>query len=111
MVLPTASAAALSALSPEELGKASGISNTLQRFGPVFGVAIVTALFDAKGSLANHTTITHGFRPALVVAAGFSVLGAITALAVRRTKTAADAAPAPQRERGPATLASALEAQ
>lgn len=111
MVLPTASAAALSSVPPEELGKASGISNTLQRFGPVFGVAIVTAVFDAKGSLTSHVAITDGFRPALFVAAGFSVIGAITALAVQRTKTTADAAPAPQREPGPATLASALEVQ
>ncbi len=109
MVLPTASAAALSAVSPEELGKASGVSNTLQRFGPVFGVAIVTAVFDAKGSLAGHAAITHGFRPALVVAAGFSLLGAITALAVRRTGTEGLVGSASRPERRPATLATALE--
>jgi hypothetical protein len=67
-------AAALSAGQPTELGKASGISNTFQRFGAVFGIAIVTAVFDAKGSLATQVTITNGYRPALAVAAGFSVI-------------------------------------
>jgi EmrB/QacA subfamily drug resistance transporter len=86
MVIPAASAAALSAVRPEQLGKASGISNTLQRFGAVFGIAIVTAVFDSKGSLASPVTITNGYRPALVVAAGFSAFGAVAALAVRKAK-------------------------
>lgn len=88
MAIPAASAAALSAVPPDALGKASGISNTLQRFGAVFGVAVVTAVFDARGSLANHVAITAGYRPALAVAAGFSVVGTVTALAVRRAASA-----------------------
>jgi EmrB/QacA subfamily drug resistance transporter len=111
MVLPTASAAALSAVPADELGKASGISNTLQRFGPVFGVAIVTAVFDAKGSLVNPATITSGFQPALLVAAGFSVLGAITALAVRKARTASVAGAMSKNEPVPASLASAFEGE
>jgi EmrB/QacA subfamily drug resistance transporter len=88
MAIPTAPAAALGAAQPEALGQASGISNTMQRFGAVVGIAVVTAVFDARGSLADKAAFTHGYRPALAVAAGFSLLGAIAALAVRRTATA-----------------------
>jgi EmrB/QacA subfamily drug resistance transporter len=111
MVLPTASAAAMSAVPQDELGKASGISNTLQRFGPVFGVAIVTVVFDANGSLTSHAAITHGFRPALVVAAGFSVIGAITALGVRKVGAARIAASASPRERTHVPIATAVEVE
>ncbi len=110
MVIPTASAAALSSVPPEALGKASGISNTLQRFGAVFGIATVTAVFDARGSLASHVSITNGYRPALAVAAGFSVIGAITALAVRKTTAAAAIAPTAAAGHRPADLA-AVEAE
>jgi EmrB/QacA subfamily drug resistance transporter len=109
MVLPTASAAALSGLSPEKLGKASGVSNTLQRFGPVFGVAIVTAVFDAKGSLAGHISVTNGFQPALVVAAGFAAIGAATALAVGKRRATRTAAPESRTEPAPVTLEGTLE--
>jgi EmrB/QacA subfamily drug resistance transporter len=99
MVIPAASAAALSSVRPEQLGKASGISNTMQRFGAVFGVAIVTAVFDSKGSLASQAAITSGYRPALAAAAGFSAIGAFTALAVRKTGTAGAAPPVTGDER------------
>jgi EmrB/QacA subfamily drug resistance transporter len=109
MVIPTASAAALSSVRPELLGKASGISNTLQRFGAVFGIAIVTAVFDAKGSLASHAAITNGYRAALAVAAGFSIMGAAAAVAVRKPRPANLASPVPNGEAAPPVLASALE--
>ncbi len=82
MALPTTPTAALSAVPPSELGKASGVTNTLQRFGGVFGIAAVAAVFAANGHLATPASVTAGFRPALAVSAGLSVLGAISALAV-----------------------------
>jgi len=108
MVVPAGSAAALSTVPPEQLGKASGVSNTLQRWGAVFGVAIATAVFDARGSLASPETITNGYRPGLAVAAGLSVIGAVTAVAVR-TAGAAGVATS-QREGDPATLPAAPDA-
>ena len=87
MSIPAASAAALSAAPRESLGKAAGISNTLQQFGAVFGIAIVTAVFNAKGSLVSRAAVEHGYRPALVVAAGFSVLErAVVAINIRRMR-------------------------
>jgi EmrB/QacA subfamily drug resistance transporter len=84
MVLPTAPAAALNAVPPASLGKASAIMNSLRQFGAVFGIAIVTAVFNSAGGLAGPAAVTAGFRPALVAGAGFSALGAVVAVAVRR---------------------------
>jgi hypothetical protein len=76
------------------MGKASGVNNTLQRFGGVFGVAVVTAVFAATGHLGTPEQVAAGFRPGLAVAAGLSVLGAATALAVGRRRSARTQPPA-----------------
>ncbi len=82
MAIPTTTAAALSAVSPQDLGRASGAANTLQRFGGVFGVAAVAAVFASAGHLGSPAAVVAGFRPALALAAGFSVLGAMAAVGV-----------------------------
>ena len=64
------------------MGKASGISTMMQRFGAVFAIAIATSVFSASGGLASAADVTSGVRPALAVAAGLSLLGALTALAI-----------------------------
>jgi hypothetical protein len=79
------------------MGKASGANGTLQRFGGAFGVAAASAVFAANGQLGTPASFTAGFRPALAVAAGFSLLGVISALAVagrRRVPAAAQPQPA-----------------
>jgi hypothetical protein len=88
MALPTVSAAALDAVRPADLGKASGANSTLQRFGGAFGVAIVTAVLTANGSLGLPAAFQTGFRPALAVAAGLSLAGSATALLVSRRRSA-----------------------
>ena len=82
LAIPSTTAAALDAATPSEVGKASGANSTMQRFGAVFGVAIVESVLAAGGHLGSATSFTAGFRPALAVAAGLSLLGAATALAV-----------------------------
>lgn len=82
MVIPTAPAAALGAVSREDIGKASGVNSTLQRFGGVAGVAIATAVFAAHGHLGTPASFDAGFRPALVASAAFSLVGALCGLAV-----------------------------
>jgi EmrB/QacA subfamily drug resistance transporter len=82
MAVPTVPATALNAVPPADMGKASGVQNTLQRFGAVFGVAIVAAVFSANGHLGSPATVISGFRPALAAAAGLSVVGSLTALGV-----------------------------
>ena len=80
MAIPTVPTTALNAVPPADMGKASGVQNTLQRFGAVFGVAIVAAVFSANGHLGSPATLISGFRPALAAAAGLSALGALVAL-------------------------------
>jgi EmrB/QacA subfamily drug resistance transporter len=82
MVLPTTATAALGAVAPSDIGKASGANSTFQRFGSAFGIAAATAVFAANGHLGTAASFAAGFRPALGVAAGLSLLGAVSALAV-----------------------------
>ncbi len=51
MALPAVPAAVLSAVTPSEMGRASGISNMMQRFGAVFAIAIASSVFAANGHL------------------------------------------------------------
>jgi EmrB/QacA subfamily drug resistance transporter len=80
MALPTVPAAVLSAVAPDEMGKASGINTMAQRFGSVFALAIGTAVFAAHGHLGSPASVTAGFRPALWACVAFAVLAAATAL-------------------------------
>jgi EmrB/QacA subfamily drug resistance transporter len=91
MALPTVPTAILSAVPPSDLGKASGISNMMQRFGAVFAIAIAGSVFAAYGHFGSPASITDGFRPAVAVAAALSLLGAAAALAIAT----------PGRRRGP----------
>ncbi|HZR54304.1 MAG TPA: DHA2 family efflux MFS transporter permease subunit [Streptosporangiaceae bacterium] len=84
MSIPTVTAAALGAVEPADIGRASGVVNTLQRFGGAFGIAIATAVFSAHGHLGSAASVTSGYRPALAVAAGLSLIGGIVALAIRQ---------------------------
>jgi len=82
MALPTTPTAILGAVAPPDMGKASGTNSTLQRFGSVFAIAVVSAVFATTGHLGSPASFDAGFRPALAVAAGLSALGAISAIAV-----------------------------
>lgn len=91
MALPTVPTAVLSAVAPEEMGKASGTNYMAQRFGAVFAVAIGTTVFASHGGFANPATVTAGFKPALWACAVFAVLGmlAATGMSARSKSVAA----------------------
>jgi EmrB/QacA subfamily drug resistance transporter len=91
LALPVVSTAVVSAVHPRDMGKASGVNSTLQRLGAAFAVALAAAVFTANGHIGTPVSFTAGYRPALGVVAGLSLLGAVTALAVttRRRATAA----------------------
>ena len=72
----------MSVVAPHDMGKASGVNSTLQRFGAAFAISIAAAVFTANGHLGTPSTFTAGFRPALGVVAGLSLLGGMTAIAV-----------------------------
>src|SRR5215831_10102659 len=87
---------AIPAVPPGDVGRASGVSNTMQRFGAAFGIAVVTAVFAAHGHFGSVASFTSGYRPAMVVSAVISLLGAIAAIAVGRPRPAgAEPSPAP----------------
>ena len=95
MVLPAAPAAVLGAVGPADIGRASGVSNTMQRFGSAFGIAIVTAVFTAAhGHLGSAAGVTAGYRPALAVSAALSLAGTVAALAAGRRAVPASTVPA-----------------
>jgi MFS family permease len=89
MALPTVPTAVLSAVVPEEMGKASGINFMAQRFGTVFAIAIASAVFAANGHLGSPAGVTAGFRPAVWACAAFAVLAALTAVGISPRRTAA----------------------
>jgi Major Facilitator Superfamily len=93
MALPTTATAALSAVAPADMGKAAGANGTLQRFGGAFGIAATTAVFAANGQLGTPASFIAGFRPALALAAGLSLLGVVSALAVSNRRLPATARP------------------
>jgi EmrB/QacA subfamily drug resistance transporter len=88
MALPVAPNVIVSAVKPLEIGKASGVNSTLQRFGAAFAIAIAASVFAANGHIGSPAAFTNGFRPSLIVVAGLSLVGAITALGVRSRQAA-----------------------
>ena len=86
MALPTHGGGIAGRVRPAGHRQGLGVNNTLQRFGGVFGVALVTAVFAANGHLGYAASVAAGFRPALAVSAGLSLAGAASALAVSRNR-------------------------
>ena len=82
MALPIAPTVVVSAVKPQQMGQASGVNSTMQRFGSAFAIAIAAAVFAAHGHLGSAAGFEAGFRPALTVVASLSLLGALSALAV-----------------------------
>ncbi len=89
LALPVAPAAVLGSVSPADVGKASGVNSTMQRFGAAFAIAVASAVFAANGQLGTAAAFTTGFRPALTVVAAMSLLGALAALAISHQPAAA----------------------
>jgi MFS family permease len=97
MAFATGPSAALSAVAPADMGRASGANGTFQRFGAAFGVAVATAVFTANGRLGTPAGFVAGLQPTLLAAAALALLGAFAALGVagrRRPLPAPAAAPA-----------------
>ena len=84
MAMPAVQAAVLGSVEPSAVGKASGTLNTLRQLGGVFGIAVLAVAFTAHGSYADAPTFRAGFAPAIGVAAGMSLVGALIGLAMPR---------------------------
>ena len=70
----------LSAVRPEQEGKASGATNTIREVGGVFGVAVLAAVFTANGSYNDPAAYVAGLQPAIALGAIVVGIGAIAAL-------------------------------
>ena len=70
----------LSAVRPDQEGKASGATNTIREVGGVFGVAVLAAIFSANGDYGSPTAYVAGLQPAIAVGAVVVGLGALAAL-------------------------------
>jgi len=63
-----------------DIGKASGTNNTVREIGGAMGIAVMTAIFVASGSYDTGKAYVDGLNPAVLVAAGVLLVGAIIAL-------------------------------
>ena len=64
----------LSAVRPEEEGKASGANNAIRELGGVFGVAVLASIFASVGGYQSDQAFSDGMNAAVLVGAG--VVGA-----------------------------------
>jgi MFS family permease len=79
----------LSAVLPEEEGKASGANNAIREIGGVFGVAVLASIFSANGSYMSPQAYVDGLVPAVWVGAAVVAAGAVVALIIPSRVTAA----------------------
>lgn len=96
--IPTSATAVVGAVGLDSVGKAAGANGMLRELGGVFGIAIAVAVFAGSGGYASAGAFTDGFAPAIGVAAGLSLAGALAGLALRGrsrgTETVGDSAAA-----------------
>ena len=96
MAIPAAQNSVVGAVGEDAIGKAAGANSMMRELGGVFGIAVAVAVFAGAGSYASPASFVDGFGPAIGVAAGLSLLGAIIGLALpARREAAAPAAPVP----------------
>ena len=96
----------LSSVRRDQEGIASGASNAIRELGGVFGIAVLGAVFAARGGYASGTAFVSGLAPAVWVgAAAVAAASAVALLLPRLRKAAPQAAPQAATEPGrtPAT--------
>ncbi len=90
--IPAAQSVVVGAVSPGEIGKASGTFNTMRQLGGVFGLAIAVAVFAGAGSYASPATFGDGFAASIALSAGLSFAGALVATTLPNRAEVAGAA-------------------
>jgi hypothetical protein len=95
MAIPAAQNSVVGSVASEALGKAAGTNSTMRELGGVFGIALAVAVFAGAGSYLSPQAFTDGFTPAILVAAGLSLAGAVAGLALpSRMRSAVPSIPA-----------------
>jgi EmrB/QacA subfamily drug resistance transporter len=79
----------LSAVRPEEEGKASGANNAIREVGGVFGVAVLASIFAHVGGYGSPESFTDGMTTAVYVGAALVALGSLAAFAIPGRRPAA----------------------
>src|SRR5438477_697148 len=80
----------------DQEGIASGANNAIRELGGVFGIAVLGAVFSARGGYTSGTAFVSGLAPAVWVGGAGVAAAAATALALprlRRARAAAKAGP------------------
>ena len=78
--MPAVQSAVLGSVAPADMGKASGIYNTMRQLGWACGAAAAVAVFSGSGSLATAQTFTNGYAAVLLLTAALSMAGALLSL-------------------------------
>ncbi|WP_433340894.1 MFS transporter [Streptomyces sp. CA-253872] len=86
MALYFAPAAALvmDSVRPAEAGIASGVNNAVREIGGALGIAVLSAVFTARGGYGSVGDFVDGLTPALWAGTGGVLLGAVIALLIPR---------------------------
>jgi EmrB/QacA subfamily drug resistance transporter len=74
----------LSAVRPDEEGKASGTNNAIREVGGVFGVAVLATVFSHYGGYQSPQTFVDGLSPAIWVGAIVVAAGSLISLLIPR---------------------------
>jgi EmrB/QacA subfamily drug resistance transporter len=74
----------LSAVRPEEEGKASGTNNAIREVGGVFGVAVLASVFASYGGYGTPQSFVDGLTPAIWVGAIVVGVGSLISLLIPR---------------------------
>jgi EmrB/QacA subfamily drug resistance transporter len=88
MAIPAAQNSVVGSATADAVGKAAGANSMMRELGGVFGIAIAVAVFGGAGSYASPVSFIGGFGPAIGVAAGLSLVGAIVGLALPKRREA-----------------------
>jgi hypothetical protein len=81
----------LSAVRPEEEGKASGANNAIREVGGVLGVAVLASIFARTGGYESSATFNDGLVPALWIGSGVVGVGSLLALLIPSKRQPAEA--------------------
>lgn len=100
LAMPAVQSAVLGSVAPPDMGKASGVYNTMRQLGWACGAAAAVAVFGGAGSLTSAKTMAAGYAAVLLLTAALSAVAALVSLrlskagALTSVGTAASASPA-----------------
>jgi EmrB/QacA subfamily drug resistance transporter len=83
----------LSSVRRDQEGIASGANNAIRELGGVFGIAVLGAVFSARGSYASGSAFVAGLAPAVWVGAAVVAAAVAAALLLPRARRATVGAP------------------